>query len=98
MHIIGGPLDKKDSQTVGTQNSKFAMFDGLVKVWSYEIPCCEREQHMNYYLETKNCVSGQIQSTRIDGEYLVIENVNRCLITGDTYLGGGCTRMFSEGD
>ena len=55
-----------------------------------------------YYLEAKNCApadkeadgSENVHKSKMVKDYLVIENVNRCLFTGDTLSIGGCDLRF----
>lgn len=49
-----------------------------------------------YYLEANSCVDGDQFEREMKDEYLIIQNVNRCIFTGDTISIAGCSTSFEE--
>ena len=50
--------------------------------------------HMLLYLEAEGCSDGDQHKTTMQQEYMLIENINRCVLTGDTVFIGGCGKFF----
>lgn len=86
------------SKTVNHEE-EFPILDGEIYVKCYHTPCHTRG-HVLYYLEADGdlgCQRGMEHESKMDGEYMIVSNVNRCVLTGDTVFIGGCGK-FMEGD
>jgi len=97
--IIGGADDNKPNagyNTIVKHGDSYDLFDGKVKLTCLHTPC-HTKGHICYYLESVGAADGVQHVTSMKGKYMKMDNMNRCVFTGDTLFIGGCGG-FMEGN